>query len=132
MAKRLTDTTKWSNPAFRKLPSKYKLLYLYILDNCDCAGVMHIDLELVGFFLGEEFSLPEVRDAFKERLCFISDDKIVVRNYVAFQNGDIADSKSSIAKSIRSNLHSHGIWDRYCKGEFGHVNKAVTLWDAAS
>lgn len=132
MAKRLTDTTKWANPAFRRLPSKYKLLYLYILDNCDCAGVMHLDLGLIGFILGDAFTLEEVQSVFKERICFLADDKIIVRNFIAFQNGDINDSKSSIAKSIKNNLNSHGIWDRYCKGEFGHVNKAVSLWDAAS
>lgn len=130
MAKRLTDTSKWTNRAFRALPSKFKMLYLYILDNCDCAGVMSLDIDLIGFILGEQFSPEEIKSTFAERLTFISQDKIVVKNFIAFQNGDINDSKSTIAKSIRTNLHAHGLWDRYCKGDFGHVSKAVSLWDA--
>jgi len=91
---------------------------------------MHLDIEVIGFLLQERFSIPEIKEIFGDRIVFLSEDKIVVRNFIGFQNGDICDSKSSIARSIRSTLNSHGLWDRYCKGEFGHVNKAVSLWDA--
>jgi hypothetical protein len=130
MAKRLTDTTKWTNKAFRKLPAKMKLLYLYILDNCDAAGVMNLDLDVIGFLLGDDFSLEEVKPAFEKRIIFLSDDKVIVRNYIAFQNGDVTDSKSNIAKSVISTLNSHGLLDRYKRGEFGHVNHALALWDS--
>lgn len=130
MAKRLTDTTKWNNPSFRKLPSKYKILYLYMLDNCDCAGVMHLDIELISFVLSEQFSLDEIRSFFQERIKFVAEDKVVIKNFIGFQNGDITDSKSSIAKSVRTTLNAHGLWARYVKEEFGHVNKAVALWES--
>lgn len=129
MAKRLTDTGKWTNPAFRALPAKFKLLYLYILDNCDSAGVMHLDLELVGFILSQEYSLDEIKAAFEKRVTFLSDDKLIVKNYIAFQNGDVVKSESNIAKSIVSALRSHGLLGRYKKGDFGNVNSAIALFD---
>lgn len=130
MAKRLTDTTKWVNPSFRKIKSKYKLLYLYILDNCDCSGVMHLDLEVIGFLLSEEFLLSEVKEIFSSKITFVSSEKIIVNNFIAFQNGDISDSKSPMARSICTALNSHGLLEKYRKGDFGHINKAVSIFDS--
>jgi len=129
MAKRLTDTGKWTNPAFRALQAKFKLLYLYILDNCDASGVMHLDLKLIGFILSQRYSIDEVQAAFEKRIVFLSEDKIIVRNYIAFQNGDVVKAESNIAKSVKATLNSHGLLDRYKKGEFGNVNSAIALWD---
>jgi hypothetical protein len=127
MAKRLTDTTKWTNKAFRSLSDKHKLFYLYILDNCDNAGVIRVDLDLIGFTLGNTFTREEIESEFEERLVFISEDKIMIRNYIAFQNGDVFKSESRIAGSIRSTLNSHGLLERYRRGEFGTTNEAVAL-----
>ena len=127
MAKRLTDTTKWTNRAFRAMPDKFKLLYLYLLDNCDAAGVIRIDLDLVGYTLGHSFSKAEVESALMGKVVFLAEDKLIIRNYIAFQNGDVTSSESKIAGSIRSALNSHGLLERYKKGEFGVTNAAVGL-----
>lgn len=130
MAKRLTDTKKWENKSFRKLAPKYKLLYLYFLDCCDNAGVFSFDLELICLVLNLKFSLEEIKEQFTGRVIFLSEDKLIIKNYIAFQNGDVLDSKSSIAKSIRTSLNSHGLLESYKEGKFGHVNKAVCIWDS--
>jgi len=50
MSKRFTDSTKWaSKPWFRKLSPNAKLLWLYICDTCDVAGVIDLDLEMASF-----------------------------------------------------------------------------------
>ena len=46
MAKRFTDTDKWKKGFIRNLPAKYKLLWLYILDDCNHAGVWETDFEV--------------------------------------------------------------------------------------
>lgn len=127
MAKRLTDTTKWTNRAFRTMPDKFKLLYLFLLDNCDSAGVIRVDLELVGFTLGHSFSKAEIETGLAGKVVFVEDDKIVIRNYIAFQNGDVTNSESKIAASIRSTLNSHGLLQRYKQGDFGTTNQAVSM-----
>lgn len=127
MAKRLTDTTKWANKTFRALPDRMKLLYLYLLDNCDNAGVVRVDLDLIGYTLNTTLTRKEIESAFTGKLHFVSEDKIVVHNYIAFQNGDVFKSESRIAASIRSTLNSHGLLERYRKGEFGNTNDAVAL-----
>ena len=125
MAKRLTETTKWVNPDFRKLKDKYKLFYLYILDNCDSSGIIRLDLDLIGYTLNHSFTDQEIAENLCDKITFIAPNKVIIKNFIAFQNGDIFDSKSKIASSIRANLNSHGILERYLRGEFGHTNKAI-------
>lgn len=129
MAKRMTETGKWMNPSFRKLPTKIKVLFLYLLDSCDSAGVIHLDFDLISVILNEEFNGADLDDHLSDKFFYLSEkkDKIIIKNYIAFQNGDIRSAESNIAKSIRSTLSSHGILDRYCTGEFGHVSKCITI-----
>ncbi len=130
MAKRYTDTTKWGNPAFRKLPTKYKLLYLFMLDSCDCAGVMHLDFQLISVQLGEEYNADEFKQVLGERVVFLNDncDKIIIKNLIAFLYGDMNSSTSSMARTVKSYLSNHGLLERYLTGEFGNVNKTIQLW----
>ena len=117
--KRLTDTAKWQNPWFRKLPTKYKLLFLYLLDNCDNAGVIHVDLDVFKFFLKEKFCLDELKKHFVEKITFLAKDKIIINSFIGFQNGEILASSHPMSKHITKELTRHGLLDRYKNGEFG-------------
>jgi len=45
MSIRFTKTEKWNDSWFRNLPPDAKLAFLYLCDNCDCAGFWEIDTE---------------------------------------------------------------------------------------
>ena len=49
MAKRFTDTDIWKKKWFRKLPLEIKLLWCYLKDSCDHAGVIEFDAEVISF-----------------------------------------------------------------------------------
>ena len=53
MAKRFTDTGKWDKSWFRKLGSKLRDIRQYVLDRCDHAGLIEIDLETFEHFIGD-------------------------------------------------------------------------------
>jgi len=46
MAKRFTDTDKWKKTFIRTMKAPYKLLWLYILDECDHAGIWQVDFDV--------------------------------------------------------------------------------------
>lgn len=50
--RRFTDTGKWSQVWFRGLAPDAKLVFLYLLDNCDDGGFWEIDNDSVSFYTG--------------------------------------------------------------------------------
>ena len=52
MAKRFTDTDKWKKQFIKGLPLEYKMFWLYILDECNHAGIWHVEFDLVQLRLG--------------------------------------------------------------------------------
>ena len=50
--KRFTETNKWEDPWFRKLKPEMKLLWSWLLDSCDNAGIIDADIELAAFQIG--------------------------------------------------------------------------------
>ena len=62
MSKRFTETGKWADPWFRSLSTRQKALWQWLLDNCDCAGVLgEIDWGLVSFQIGETCSEDDMK-----------------------------------------------------------------------
>ena len=59
MSKRFTDTEKWKKPFIRNLSAPYKLLWLYICDDCDHAGIWQVDIEVAQIRVGEK--LDEIK-----------------------------------------------------------------------
>jgi len=49
---RFTKTEKWTDPWFRELSALEKLVWFYICDNCDNAGIIEIDYGLAAFQIG--------------------------------------------------------------------------------
>jgi hypothetical protein len=87
MAYRFTDTEKWNDLWFRKLPQLEKLLFMYLCDNCDIAGFIEADYEKWAFDL--KSTEDEILGAVKglERSLIISDDRLVyfIKNYLKHQ-----------------------------------------------
>lgn len=88
MAKRFTDTNKWDHSWFRKLPSKMKVAWFYILDKCDHAGVWTSDFEAMSFNIGEEIKKEEFEFVFAEKISIIN-DKYLINSFVDYQYGTL-------------------------------------------
>lgn len=61
MKVKFTDPNKWSDKWFRSLTPNQKLLWLYLIDNCDIAGLIEVDYDYISFHLG--ISSEDVREA---------------------------------------------------------------------
>ena len=115
MSKRFTATDKWQDKWFRKLEPKYKLLWQYILDSCDCAGIWELDLELAGFFTGCEYDLIETRLVLDGRIQEINGLKWFIQKFIDFQYGTLTESCKPHLSVIKQ-LEKHGLSKGYSKG----------------
>jgi len=109
--KRLTETTKWADDWFQELPSKYKLLWLYLLDSCDCAGVWKVNFRLANFQIGEEFDAKESLLIMVGRVEDIGGGKWWIKRFVNFQCPTLSE-RSGVHRRIMQTLDSHGLSSR--------------------
>jgi hypothetical protein len=108
MAKRFTDTEKFTDSWYRRLSTPNKLLWDWILCNCDHAGIISIDLEFAEMVLGEKFEDDVLQNHFKERLVSINNGKHFIPKFIKFQYGKL-NSDSRVHKSVISRLNENGI-----------------------
>lgn len=86
MGKRFTDTEKWKKPFIRALKAPYKLLWLYICDDCDHAGIWQVDLEVAQIRIGEQISEQEAIKNFAEKIIPIDNGtKWFIPSFIEFQ-----------------------------------------------
>lgn len=52
MANRFTDTNIWEKAWFRKASLQKKVLWGYLKDRCDHAGIFEIDVDMASFYTG--------------------------------------------------------------------------------
>lgn len=88
MAKRFTDTEKWKKGFIRSLPPSYKLLWLYMLDDCDNAGVWQVEVEVASIRIGAKLNEKEALKLFGNNvISFDEGSKWFIKEFVKFQQG---------------------------------------------
>jgi len=109
MSKRFTDSNKWDKPWYRKLPTKYKLLWLYITDKCAPMGLWHVDLETASYFTGETYDLSEAKLALGKQIQEVTDGtKWFIRDFITFQYGSL-NPANHFHRSILKSLAENGV-----------------------
>jgi hypothetical protein len=105
--KRFTGTGKWADNWFRPLSPTAKLLWVYLLDHCDNAGVVAPDVELASFQIGakvDDAHFTELGDRIKK----LSNGKLWIPKFIRFQFGELSQTSKVHASVIRL-LQVHGI-----------------------
>lgn len=100
--KRFTETTKWRDPWFRHLSPTAKLLWSYLTDNCDCTGLIDLDIEAASFDIGAEIDQKHLAEL-ESRTQRTKDGKIFVPQFIPFQYGVLSEqcpAHKSIIKSV--------------------------------
>lgn len=107
MSKRFTDTEKFNNPWYRKLPIKYKILWEYLLSECNHAGILKIDIDLISFKIGETITIDDLK-IFENRITFIKDDLIFIPKFIEFQYGAL-NTKNRVHNSVLKELKKYNL-----------------------
>ena len=109
MAKRFTDTDKWKKPFIRGLEAPYKLLWFYILDDCDHAGIWIVDLEIASIRCGHTFNERDVLKIFNGQVDVVRKGELwFIRDFIDFQYGTL-NPENRAHKSVLDRLKKYKI-----------------------
>tara|TARA_Y200000002_G_scaffold340424_1_gene310970 strand:- start:10003 stop:10671 length:669 start_codon:yes stop_codon:yes gene_type:complete len=118
MAKRMTDTDKWKKRFVRELSPQHKLLWFYILDDCNHAGIWEVDLEVASIRVGFDLSHNHLPSSFGEKvISFDNGDKWFIPEFIDFQYGEL-NPNSNVHKSVIALLDKYNL-EGYLKGSQG-------------
>ncbi len=115
MAKRFIDTKIWDKAWFRKLSTKNKLVWIYLLGKCDHAGIWDADWELAEFIIGETVTYEELPGIIKDKMKHIKgEDQYFIPSFIGFQYGELKEHskphKSVIKRLVSKNLYKGYEW----------------------
>jgi hypothetical protein len=105
--KRFTETAKWDDPWFRRLPPEMKLLWAWLLDRCDNAGIIDPDLELASFQIGYQYPIDTL-SKLDGRVIQIACGKWFIPKFITFQYGELS-HECRAHKPIFQSLEKHSI-----------------------
>lgn len=105
--KRFTETQKWEDPWFRRLKPEMKLLWQWILDRCDNAGVIDPDIELASFQIGYQYPMDTLLE-FGDRVQKLPCGKWFIPKFIEFQYGKLSEMCKA-HNPIFQSLEKHGL-----------------------
>lgn len=107
MATRMTDTNKWKDKWFRSLNPLEKVLFIYLVENCDNAGFFEIDYDLWAYQIGCDEN--DISDAFKglNKAIEVVGEWCWIVNFLRHQRNLPLNDKNNAHKQIISLLNEH-------------------------
>ena len=105
-----SETNKWNDLWFRNLTPVEKLIYLYVCDRCDHAGIWEFDPDMLILhtkidFINEDSWL----EAFSPKIEKLPNGKWWIKNYITFQNPKGISRKFKHCNPIYASLEKNGI-----------------------
>ncbi len=114
----MTDTDKWKKRFVRELSPQHKLLWFYILDDCNHAGIWEVDIEVASIRVGFDLSHDNLPSSFGEKvISFDNGDKWFIPEFIDFQYGEL-NPNSNVHKSVIALLDKYNL-EGYLKGSQG-------------
>lgn len=126
MAKRFTDSDKWKDAWFSELKQEDKLLWLYLLDECNHAGIWKVNMRFLNFAIGSSYTLDSLIKVLGSRIYLISNEYLLIEKWVHYQHPNGLNQKSKPQKAAIDMLLKFNVLDRVIKG---YNNPIITLQD---
>jgi len=102
MAKRLTDTEKWNDDWYLSLDNDYRVIWQWLLDNCNHAGICKRNIKLLNVMCNTSVSEAELVDKMDGRVIVESNDWFIPK-FLKFQYADLHSNRPVII-SVRKEL----------------------------
>ena len=108
--KRFTDTLKWEKEWFLSLSVGDKLVWLYLLDSCNEAGLWNVNWRLCSMLTGVELTGPSEEIA--KQLVETNHEKVFyLKGFMEFQYPDYMLKKSPMIRKCVDKLIRYGVVD---------------------
>lgn len=119
MPKRFTETLKWDDPWFRALTPDAKLLWFWLVDKCDNAGIITPDFALCEFQAGIKHA-SDCMHQLETRIAEIDVGKFMICRFIEFQHGRLSRDCKAHNPAFQS-LEKHGMLEE--SGEIKEIPK---------
>lgn len=117
MVKRFCDTDIWQKEWFLNLSAVERQLFLYIKDNCDCAGFYVPNYAMLSFVMGQKITKVDFKNL--KQVVFVDEDVLFIEDFIKFQyNVSIEElnPKYSVHRGIIKRLNKYGIFATLTQG----------------
>jgi len=107
MAKRLTDTEKWNDDWYLSLSNDYRIIWQWLLDNCNHAGICKKNIRLINFMCNTNISEEDLMEAMEGRVLLIKNNWFIPK-FLAFQYTSL-DSNRPVIISVIKELEKNNL-----------------------
>ena len=128
MAKRFTETEKWKDPWFSNLTNDEKVVWLFLLDDCNHAGIWQVNLRRLNFECRTNYSLRDIINFLENRICEISEEKWFIPKFISFQYPKFPNGSPTIKSAIKM-LDKEGLIQYYEDGSVSLIKELPILSD---
>lgn len=111
MVKRFCDTDIWQKEWFLNLSAVERQLFLYIKDNCDCAGFYVPNYAMLSFVMGQKITKEDFKNL--KQVVFVDEDVLFIEDFIKFQYGvsiEELNPKYSVHRGIIKRLNKYGVF----------------------
>jgi len=111
MDKRFTDTEKWQDPWFCGLSPELKLLWLFLVDSCDVAGIWKVNHKYAEFVIGAPINWESAGKVFNGRVVIPekSGEYWFIPKYLIFHYPNGLSEDSGFTKGVIKRLSQHQV-----------------------
>lgn len=100
MAKRLTDTKKWGDDWYLSLSNDYRIIWQWLLDNCDHAGFCKRSMTLLNLMCRTSVSEEDMLREMSGRVCTLNDNWFIPK-FLKFQYTTLYSQKPAILSVVK-------------------------------
>jgi hypothetical protein len=108
--KRYTVTEKWKDPFFENLSNDYKLVWLFLNDDCDNAGILRLTMKRLNYSCNTSITEKDLLETFKNKVVKLPEGLFFLIDFNTTQYGtEWIDSNNKAVISAKKKLIEIGL-----------------------
>lgn len=122
MAKRFTDTKKWNDEWFISLNNDYRIIWQWLLDNCNHAGICKRSMTLLNMMCKTKITEKQLIQKMEGRVIKNGNNWFIPK-FLKFQYSTLQSKKPAIV-SVVTEIVNHG-YEKLIPESFGNDYRIV-------